>query len=302
MDFKALECIVAISEGKSITQAAKNLFISQPALSQYMARVEQELGMPVFIKTGNSIALTSAGEFLAREGKSLLKARDDMLTQLSSLLSERAETLRIGISPFYSKYYLPVLLAYYRTHHPHIHLLITEEASTKLEQLMLDNELDLCFVPESPMREGLTYRPIYMEEIMIALPPAHPANMYAVPAGGISYMNIELLRDEPFVELAPSSKFTKMKQSILRHFSITPDVVYESTSWDTVCMMIACGIGVGFLPKVLMHKHQNEPKFYRISGIDSTRAYSAVYKKNEHLSLPEINLITELQKILEEMS
>ena len=105
MDFKALECIVAISEGKSITQAAKNLFISQPALSQYMARVEQELGMPVFIKTGNSIALTSAGEFLAREGKSLLKARDDMLTQLSSLSSERAETLRIGISPFYSKYY-----------------------------------------------------------------------------------------------------------------------------------------------------------------------------------------------------
>ena len=299
MEFKALEYIVAISEGKSVSQAAKKLFVSQPALSQYMAKVEQELGTPVFVRTGNTIALTLAGELLAREGKALLQARDDMMARLAGLTEDSNETLRVGISPFYSKYYLPLLLPHYRQHCPHVQLKVTEKVSTELERLTLAGDLDLSFVPADPECTGLSYRPVYIEEIMIALPPDHPANRYAVPSAGIPYLDITCLKDEPFVELNPLFKFYKMSQRILRHFSITPNVVYESTSWDTVCMMIACGIGVGFLPKVLMRRHRDEPRFYRIAGIDSTRAYSAAYPKDKPLSMTALNLITVLGRLLE---
>lgn len=298
MDFKALEYICAISEAKTISQAARNLFISQPALSQYLSKIEQGLGTPVFVRSGNVMTLTSAGEILVREGRALLMAREDMMAQVAGLSSGRAETLCFGISPFYSKYYLPLLLPYYRTHYPHIQLNIIEQSSTDLEQRVLDGSLDLCFIPAEPMREGLTYRPIYMEEIMIALPPAHPANAHAVPSPGIPYLDIACLGNEPFVELVPTLKFAKMSQRILRHFSITPNVIYESTNWDTVCMLVARGIGVGFLPEVLIHKHLLEPTFYRIAGIDSTRSYSAVYVRGRRLSHSELNLINVFQELL----
>lgn len=301
MDFKALEYIRAISEAKTISQAAKNLFISQPALSQYLAKIEQELGTPVFVRSGSAMTLTSAGEILAREGQALLWAREEMLGQVESLSRGSAETLRFGISPFYSKYYLPLLMPYYRTNYPHIQLSIIEQASTELEQRVLDGDLDLCFIPAEPMREGLTYRPIYMEEIMIAVPPAHPINAHAVPSADIPYLDVALLRNEPFVELVSSLKFSKMSQSIFKHFSITPKVVYKSTNWDTVCMLVAGGIGVGFLPKVLIHRHVHEPKFYRISGIDSTRAYAAVYARGKRLSPSALTLISVFQKLLENM-
>ena len=261
MDFKALEYICAISEAQTISQAAKNLFISQPALSQYLSKVEQELGTPLFVRTGSTMTLTSAGAIVVREGRALLTARKELVGQVASLASGRAETLRFGISPFYSKYYLPLLLPYYRANHPHIRLNIVEQSSTELEQRVLD---------------------------------AH-----AVPSGGTPYLDLGLLRNEPFVELVPSLKFSMMSRRIFRHFSITPNVIYESTSWDTVCMLVAHGIGVGFLPKVLMHRHLHEPRFYRICGIDSTRTYSAVYASQHRLSHSALNLINVFQRLLE---
>ena len=109
MDFKALEYICAISEAKTISQAAKNLFISQPALSQFLSKLERELGTPIFDRSGNMMTLTSAGEILVRDGSKLLLSRNEMLHRVAELSDERAETLRFGVSPFYSKYYLPLL-------------------------------------------------------------------------------------------------------------------------------------------------------------------------------------------------
>lgn len=298
MDFKALEYICAISEAKTISQAAKNLFISQPALSQFLSKLERELGTPIFDRSGNMMTLTSAGEILVRDGSKLLLSRNEMLHRVAELSDERAETLRFGVSPFYSKYYLPLLFPYYREHHPNIRLDIVEKNSLELEQLVLDGELDLCFIPAEPMREGLKYQPIYMEEIMIAIPPSHPLNTHAVSSPYGPYLDLELLRNEPFVELIPSLKFSTMCQRILRHFCLSPDVIYQSTSWDTVCMLVAQGVGVGFLPEVLIHKHLREPVFYHISGIDTTRTYSAVHAREKRLSHTALHLISVFQTLL----
>ena len=298
MDFKGIEYVCAIYEAKTISQAAKSLFISQPALSQYLAKLEQELGTTLFERAGSAMIPTTAAEILVRDGRALLNARQEMLGQVNSLTQTHKETLRFGISPFYSKYYLPLLLPYYREHHPNVHLSIVEQTSTELEQQVLDGTLDLCFIPAEPMREGLTYRPIYMEEIMIAVPPTHSINAMVIPSAGRSYLDI---CGEPFVDLVPSLKFSKMSRKILRHFSLSPQIIYESTSWETVCMLVAQGIGVGFLPKVLIHKHLCEPNFYHIAGIDSTRCYAAVYAQGTHLSNLAQILISEFQKLLEHM-
>lgn len=291
MDFKAIEYLCAIVEAKTISQAAKNLFISQPALSQYVAKIERDLGTPVFIRNGHAMALTSAGEILVREGRALMAEREKMLSHIASLSDQAQEVIRFGISPFYSKYYLPLLIPYYREHYPHVKLDIVEMSSTALEDEVLAQRLDFCFIPAEPMRDGLAYQPICMEEIMIGIPPGHPANKHITPSPGIPYLDISVIKDEPFVALIPSLKFSRMSQRILRHFGITPDTVYETTNWDTVCMLVAKGVGVGFLPEVLMHMHLHEPNFYRIAGLDSTRAYAVVYAKGKHLSHAALNLI-----------
>ncbi len=298
MDFKGLEYICAIAEAKTISRASKNLFISQPALSQYLSKLEHEIGTPIFLRSGNEMHLTSAGEILVRQGKNMLLERENMLAQVTNISRGQKEVLRFGISPFYSKYYLPPLLLHYRFHYPDVRLEVVEKSSTELEDAVLNGRLDLCFIPAEPMREGLVYQPIYFEEILIAVPPRHPVNAMAVPSPDIPYLDLTLLRDMPFIELIPQMKFSKMSQRILRHFSMTPDVIYETANWETVCMLVASGIGVGFLPRILIHKHLIEPSFYRIFNIDSTRAYAVVYAKSTQLSPSELNLIHVFQNLL----
>ena len=298
MEFKALEYICAVHEAKTISQAAKNLFISQPALSQYLSKVEESLGTQIFTRRGNSLFLTSAGEILVKQGQALLKEREDMLRLVDSLSRKDTEVIRFGLSPFYSKYYLPLLLSHYREHYPNVQLDIVEMNSTDLEQQVLDGALNLCFIPADPMRDGLVYQPIYMEQIMIAVPPNHPVNDQAVPASGIPYLDVRLLKDEPFVELVSSLKFAKMSQQIQRHFGFSPKVTLRTTNWDTVCMLVAQGIGVGFLPELLIHKHRHEPVFYRIADINSTRTYAAVHLEGKSLSYAEQNLIQTLMELL----
>ena len=100
MDFKGIEYVCAIYEAKTISQAAKSLFISQPALSQYLAKLEQELGTTLFERAGSAMIPTTAAEILVRDGRALLNARQEMLGQVNSLTQTHTETLRFGISPF----------------------------------------------------------------------------------------------------------------------------------------------------------------------------------------------------------
>ena len=302
MDFKMIEYICAINDAKTISQAAKNLFISQPALSQQLSKAEQELGIPIFVRSGNKMVPTLAGEMLIREGREMLMAREKMMGQLTHLSIGQMETVRFGISPFYSKYYLPILLSHFQKKCPHVKLQIVEEISSRLEEMLINGQLNLAFLPTEPPKLGLQYQPIYIEEIFIGIPVDHSANAYAIPAPERSYLDLTRLRNEPFICMNSPQKFHSMSQRILRHFSIKPDIVFETPNWDTICFMVAGGVGVGFLPDVLIHKHLQEPNFYRIAGIDATLTYAAVYAEGKRLSHFELMLVETFMGVLKEQS
>lgn len=130
MEFRAFEYVCAINDAKTISQAAKNLFISQPALSQYLTKTEAEVGTALFIRSGSELTPTVAGEQFIREGRLLLRERDRILNEIAFLSHAQVETLRFGISPFYSEYYLPLLYRYYQSRFPQIKLDPIERTST----------------------------------------------------------------------------------------------------------------------------------------------------------------------------
>ena len=147
MTFKTIEYVLAVYETGSFSRAAQQLFISQPALSQAIRKTEEELGAAIFVRDTHSVRLTAAGELLVREGRELLAKRNELKTRISGLSAARNDIIRLGISPFYSKYYLPAVLPYFSRYFPSVRLEITEEISVVLEQQVVDGMLDFCFVP-----------------------------------------------------------------------------------------------------------------------------------------------------------
>jgi len=286
MTFKLMEYVIAVSEEGSFSRAAQRLFISQPALSQSIRRAEEALGAEFFVRDTHTVRLTAAGELLVREGRELLRQREDLKLRLSGLSAARHDYIRLGISPFYSKYYLPAVLPYFSRHFPSVHLEITEEISVKLEQQVIDGKLDLCFVPLVPENPRLSYEVIHMEEILLAVPRESPVNAHAMPSPGLPYIDLRYLANEPFIALKSIQKFNDMSNRLCQEAGFKAQIVYETLNWDTVNMLAGSGIGVGFVPDLLASRPSAEdgPVYYRLMDQDARRPYTVACKKGTTLS------------------
>jgi len=286
MTFRTIEYVIAVHEAGSFSRAAQHLYISQPALSQAIAKAERELGVEFFARDTHALRLTAAGELLVREGRELLRQRDELKTRISGLSAARNETIRLGISPFYSKYYLPAVLPYFRRHFPSVRLEITEEISVVLEQQVIDGALDFCFVPLHPQNPRLSYEVVHVEEILLAVPRDNPICAHAVPSPGLPYIDLKHFENEPFVGLKSIQKFNDMAAALCAAAGFEPHVVYETLNWDTVSMLVASGMGSGFVPDVLLNHFTGErsPQYYHLLGLDALRPYAVACKRGTTLS------------------
>lgn len=293
MYIKTIKYVAAIAQEGSFSKAAEKLYISQPALSKCIKKLEDELNTPLFERKGNILELTVAGEVFVRDASSILQLYEKMLRRIANLANMYEDTVHFGISPFYSKYYLSRILPSLYANHPAIKVEVCEEHSSTLEQMIINGQLDFCTVPMNPVNPQLEYQVIHQEEIFLAVPKNHPVNAYITPSPGIPYIDLKLVKNEPFIALKKVQKFTEMSQRLCDNAGFTPKVVYETLNWDTVNMFIASGLGVGFVPEILIKSNdsKNQPNYYRLMSPISSRPYAIAYYKGKKLSAAALTIM-----------
>lgn len=301
MDLRDIRYFIAVVENGSMTEAARSIFVSQPTISLSIKKLEEELNVALFFRKGNALHLTAAGSLLFEQGKLLLQESKEIVKKLTEFSADSQERIRFGISPFYSKYYIPPLYQHYKRNYPNITLEIEEKISVELEEEVINGQLPFAFLPGYPQRAELSYRSVGVEQIYLALPPGHPMGANAVAAyDGVPYLDVSTLINVPFILQSQHQKIAHMQSAIFRHFNFYPDIVYETNNWDTIYTFISVGIGAGFLPEILrlMPMRFRSPKFYRIAGIDTTRIYAVAYLPQKKLSLSEERLISAFSDIV----
>lgn len=298
MNFKDIEYFTAIWDYQNYSSAAEILHISQPALSQCIKKLEKEFTTALFKRNTKKLELTPAGEILYADGKSILTTKNKTIHKINALSRPEPISLKIGISPFYSKYYLPKLLPYFIALFPNLQYKIVEDISIRLEEKLQRGDLDICFVPLEPRNGVLDYQILCIEEILIALPQNRIPSVTPILGNGLPYLDIEQIKQMPFVSLKKIQKITSLTDRICRQIGFTPDVVYETLDWDTVDIMIASGIGVGFIPDILYSEHAKDTSrhYYRIANMPAFRHYAAAWRKGKTLSSTEQNIIDFFKK------
>ena len=300
MDIKDIRYFVAVAQEHSMSKASQSLFVSQPMLSQTVKKLENEFGTQLFIRKGNTLTLTMAGDHLLKMGLKLLAEHDSLTADMRKLSAAKEETVCFGISSFYSRQYIPELFLYYKNNFPNIRLLPVENGSHQLERLVLNGQLDFCFVPSTPEQEGLIYRTIDIEEFLLAIPGDHPANQFAVPSTGRAYMEFSHVMDSPFILHYHGSKSWVMCERLFNHYSFTPKVVFETVNRETMYSLTSLGIGVCILPEMMssMHLRQKAPNFYRIADVKMTRNYAVAYRPQTKLTAAQEYLIDVMTRLI----
>ena len=292
-----------VAEERSFSKAAKRLYVSQPALSQAINRLEGKLGLKLFDREGGQIALTPARRVFVDNGAGLLYMNGQLEERMHAITSMQNETLRIGISQFYGQYHLPNFLPQFCAQYPGVKIDLIEEQSAALEGLVLENQVDFAMVPLPLDNKRLNYQVLHQEQILFAAPKNLPflPNMSYSKAPELPYIDLSLARDEPFIFLK-NMRFTQMGLSMCEEAGFTPNIRFETRSWNTVLAFIEHGLGVGFLNDVLVYQNSqaHNINFYRILNRNACRPYTVVYKDYSQLSPFARNFINIAKNIFDE--
>jgi LysR family hydrogen peroxide-inducible transcriptional activator len=284
MNSKDLEYVLTISRTKSFSKAAELLFISQPALSQYITRLEQHLGVQLFFRSRLQIALTPAGTVFVNQASSILNQMQALEHSIRSFNQQRKYELSFGVSQFYGKHVLSPIISGLHEKMPKYKVNIIDGESRFLEEQILLQKLDFGIFPEPIYNKSINFMPIYQEQILFAFNQKNTAakKMLKTAYNGKS-VDLAYYKDFPFILLKEGLKMQKLSLRICSAYGFKPQAVYQSENLDTVYSLVESNYGVAFLPSTILRsidQEKNHVLFYPIKSKYSTRTIGLAYLKD----------------------
>lgn len=234
MELLQLEYFCAAAENMHITKTAKQLHVAQPALSQSIRRLENELGVKLFRKQGRNIVLTEYGDYLKSALDGVLPVIEGIPSRIREMTEERRHTIRINVLA--ASTLVTEALILFQTENPDIRFQVTQN----VQDVNADITIFTMEKFVKPEDSGDLFR-IFSEHIFLAVPRRKEYE-------GISKIRLSDFRDESFISLAGSKTLRVICDRCCMMAGFTPKTIFESDSPQAVQNLIAAGLGVGFWP------------------------------------------------------
>jgi DNA-binding transcriptional LysR family regulator len=304
MDFRQLQYMLKVAEEKSFSKAAQKLYIAQPSLSQYIQKLEQQLGVQLFDRSTNPLKLTYAGEQYAQTAKNILDLKDQLSNQMEDIANFKKGRLTIGLSAFRSAYIMPKIFPLFYKKFPGIDIVLMEGNSVELEDLAIKGTTDISLMT-LPIKENLfCYEPILMEKILLAVPPHNPVAKKAIKGHYNQHTHAEIslheLCNEPFILLKQHQKLHQIAVSLCKQAGFKPKIILESESIEATHALVSSGMGIAFIPDTiaLFTQTPTTPIYFGIKDLETTRTLVASYRKKRYLSRAAQEFIGMMKDVL----
>ena len=247
MDIRALRYFVELVREKSFTRASEKLFVTQPTISKMIRSMEEELGQPLLNREGHSFTLTDSGQVLFARGQLILAQMQQLEAELADLQSLQHGRLALGIPPMVGHVYADLIRAY-RSRYPKVELSIVEYGGRRIEQAVLEGELDLAITMLPTKEEGvLSALELDCYPIQVVLPDLPRWR-------GGSEIRLADLQEEPFLLYTQAFTLSERLEQACQQAGFVPQVAARSSQWDFLTAMVRSGMGVAFLPEPICRR------------------------------------------------
>ncbi len=235
-----------VAEMRSLTRASKALHLSQPAVTKHIKLLEEELRVPLFVRSSTGVALTDAGTILLQYVQATEKSRAAMMEKLRGPAGVLAGRLRLGASMTIASYYLPEILVGFRARHASVTCDVVEGNTDIIVGLLLDQRIELGLVEGPCRRREIQVRPFYEDEIIwIAAPSDALAKMKNVTP--------KALLERPVISRELGSGTRRVVELALRQEGIPLSrlrIEQELPSTEAIKRMVAAGAGIGYVSRL----------------------------------------------------
>ena len=276
----------AAAEQQSITAAAAQLCMTQPAVSIQLKQLEERLGQPLFEIIGKQFHLTEAGKLLLKTAIELETSLTFLYEELLSLKGGLSGTLKIGAATS-AQYFLPKLLGLFHAQYSGIALRLKIRNRAEVLQRLFSNQDDLCVVSQLPQHEGICYQQILDDELILVAPPDFNAQ---------EINQLSKLGNFPFIIREQGSGTRMAIERFFAAHNFEPKIVMELGSAEAIIEAIYAGIGGSILPKSVL-RLPLQAKYLQVLPLKELplpHPWYVLYLKDKRLSAVVKNFLTRI--------
>ncbi|ADO81847.1 LysR family transcriptional regulator [Ilyobacter polytropus] len=286
VELKTIKIMLAIEQEGSFSKAAEVLYISQPALTQYIKRIESVLSFPLYNRENGKCVPTKAAKILLKEGQLLLEQYDSMLKKMNNTVDSKVVNIQLGWPTGYTVQYLNSIMSSI-SNLESINVKVTENLVETLIQLLLQKKLNVLIIPALYFHPDLVYTTIRREEFYLAVPKNHVANTIINKDRPTDYANLSDLKDMPFISLSANA-YKKFIDPLFHEAGYNPNIIFNCTNWYSSHSLVEDGLGLSIVPYWFAEKGHEKINYYHIQS--KQRAYrilACVFHRDQLVS-PEL--------------
>lgn len=246
MELSQIYYFLNVAKTEHMTRSAEELHIAQPSLTKSIHKLEDELGVPLFVQRGRNIVLTEYGRYLSERLTPIAASLDSVKDEIHALARIEERTVRINVLAASTLVTEAIIL--YQKDHPDIHFKLTQEDESRSFDVQVTTAAE-------PTASRLCSRSRAIEEqIFLAV----PLNSEYSERRSLSLCEV---KDQGFVSLIGSKKLRAICDGFCRDAGFEPKIIFESDNPVAVRNMIAANIGIGFWPEISWGtKYRNDIK------------------------------------------
>ncbi len=284
IDSRQLLAFVTVARRSSFTQAAKDLFLTQSAISHAMKALEEEIGCRLLDRVGKRVLVTQAGEQFLRHAEKILQEMELARTGLDKLNNWGHGRLRVGASTTACQYILPTVLREFRQSFPKCVIKISPGDHMEQLELLRSNQIDLSIAMEPPASSAseFTFIPLFSDELRFLVSPLHPwAKAGKAP--------LESIAEEMLVLYNKTSYTFRLITEYFREEKITLNNYIELGSMEAIKELVKIGMGAGILAPWIAREELKSGSLveFPLGRRKLTRNWGVVYLRGRRLPLGE---------------
>lgn len=242
MNVRAMEYLVAMEQGGSLSAAARLMGVSQPTLSVFLKNLEQQLGMELFRRQGHSLIPTPKGQVLLEAAREIVAVKEQTYQTIHRLTHVQSNRICIGASPLRGSLIVAQIMPAFNRRYPDVELVIREGYAQEIQEWLQQGEVDFALNSCAEGEERGIISAV-REPMAVAVPQFHPMAVQARSQGKVPAADIRCFADSPFILMTRGFTVRRIYDRLMEQANLHPTVVYETNNMLVVCRMVSRGMG-----------------------------------------------------------
>ena len=293
MDINQLEVLVAVAQEKSFSRAAETLHRTQPAVSQAISRLENEIGEALFDRSSKDGTLTAAGRVLFNLAQQMLNMRQQAHTAIRELKDLHRGKLSLSANEYTVMYLLPVLPVF-RARHPHIKIEVRRSLASRIPSEILGRDAEVGIVSFKPVDKAIAAIPVLTDDLALIVVPDHPLAQKDV-------VSVRELGAESFIAHNVPSPYRERVVRTFEKYKTPLNISMELPTLESIKRFVEQGMGVALVPRLTAQTEiaRCQVAAVTVREMKSERRLHLVYRKGatlSHAARAFLQLAREMQK------